>query len=139
MYSPYFDPEDPASATLIVPVFLLYPQYATSDLIEHFVEDTPFSAHISAMFPPNAASPDWDKNREYVDGQLTIYAMTHRKRLLKVGKKMTLQNVYEAAREKDGEPRDGLELKDGCLAFVVLPKGRVEQKWIEDYKNTRDG
>lgn len=137
-YSPSFDPEDTTSGTLIVPVFFLYPQYATSDFIEQFVETTQFSAHISAMFPPNAPPPDWDKNREYVDGQLVIYAMTHRKRLLKVGKKMSLRDVYKAAKEKEGDPKDGLELKEGCLTFVVLPKGPVEQKWIDDFKKTKD-
>lgn len=65
--------------------------------------------------------------------------MTMRKRLLKVGKKMTLSDVCGAAKGKEGEPRDGLEIKDGCLSFVVLPKGEVEQKWVDDYKKTRDG
>ena len=91
------------------------------------------------MFPPQAPAPEWDKNAEYVDGQLVVYAMTLRKRLLKVGKKMTLGDVCRAAKEKDGEPRDGLEIKDGCLTFVVLPKGEGEAKWVEDFKNIRDG
>ncbi|OBZ76696.1 Hsp70/Hsp90 co-chaperone CNS1 [Grifola frondosa] len=137
-YEPSFDPEDLTNNTLILPVFFLYPQYATSDLISHFVENTAFAAHLSDMFPPNAAIPEWDKNKEYVNGQLAVYAMTHRKRLLKVGKKTTLEDVCKAARGKDGEPKDGLELKDGCLTFVVLPKGEVEQRWVEDYKRARD-
>jgi len=137
-YSPHFDPDDPTQSTLVLPVFFLYPQYATSDVIQEFSEETPFAAHISVMFPPQAPPPDWDAKREYVDGQLVIYAMTHRKRLLKVGKKMTLRDVCKAAKGKENEPRDGLEVKDGCLTFVVLPKGDVEAKWVEDYKKTRD-
>ncbi|GBE79596.1 hypothetical protein SCP_0207960 [Sparassis crispa] len=82
-YLPRFDPEDPTQSTLIMPVFFLYPQYATSDVVSHFVEDTPFSAHLAVMFPPQAPPPEWDTKHEYVDGQLVIYAMTHRKRLLK--------------------------------------------------------
>ena len=121
-----------------MPTFFLYPQYATSDIISHFVEDTPFSAHISVMFPPQAHAPHWDKNQEYIDGNLTVYAMTHRKRLLKIGKKMTLRDVFVASKAKDGEPKDGLEVKDGCLTFIVLPKGDVEKKWIEDFKKTRE-
>ncbi|KAH9947251.1 40S ribosomal protein S7 [Amylocystis lapponica] len=128
-YAPHFDPEDPQHTTLVVPVFFLYPQYATSDIVQHFVEDTPFSAHLSVMFPPEASPPEWDKNHQYVAGQLVIYAMTHRKRLLKVGKKMTLRDACKAAAGKVGEPRDGLEMKDGCLSFVVAPKGEVERKW----------
>jgi len=116
----------------------LYPQHATSDVIQEFVEDTAFAAHLTAMFPPQAPPPEWDKNGEYVEGQLVVYAMTHRKRLLKVGKKMTLRDVCIVAKAKEGEKRDGLEVKDGCLTFVVLPKGEVEAKWVEDYKKARD-
>ncbi|KAI0677475.1 40S ribosomal protein S7 [Trametes maxima] len=134
---PQFDPEDPTNDTLIFPVLFLYPQYATSDFISQFQEDTPFAAHISAMFPPNAAPPEWDQKREYVDGNLVVYGFTRRQRLLKIGKKMTLRDVCKAGKEKDGEPRDGLELKDGTLTFVVLPRGEEEQKWVEDFKKNR--
>ncbi|KAL6309577.1 40S ribosomal protein S7 [Sparassis latifolia] len=137
-YLPRFDPEDPTQSTLIMPVFFLYPQYATSDVVSHFVEDTPFSAHLAVMFPPQAPPPEWDTKHEYVDGQLVIYAMTHRKRLLKVGRRMSLRDVCHAARGKDGELPDGLEIKNGCLTFVVLPKGEVERKWVEDFKAQRD-
>ncbi|GLB33421.1 putative tpr repeat protein [Lyophyllum shimeji] len=137
-YEPHFDAEDSTHSTLVFPVFFLYPQHATSDVIQEFVEDTPFGAHLAAMFPPQAPAPEWDKNGEYVEGQLVVYAMTHRKRLLKVGKKMTLRDVCKAAKAKEGEKRDGLEVKDGCLTFVVLPKGEVEAKWVEEYKRTRD-
>ncbi|KAJ7237229.1 hypothetical protein B0H12DRAFT_1204437 [Mycena haematopus] len=103
-YEPHFDPEDPTDSTLIIPVFFLYPQHATSDVITEFVEDTAFAAHLSNMFPPQAPPP--------IDGQL-------------VGKKMTLRDVCTAAKGKDGEPRDGLEVKDGCLTFAVLPEGTI--------------
>ena len=136
--APHFDPEDPTGKTLIMPVFFLYPQHAISDIISHFVEDTPFSAHLATMFPPEAPPPDWDKKGEYVIGKLSVYAMTHRKRLLKVGKNMTLRDVFKVSKSKEGDPKDGLEVKDGCLTFAVLPRGEVEQKWIEDYKKTRD-
>ncbi|CAK5262474.1 unnamed protein product [Mycena citricolor] len=137
-YEPHFDPEDPTGTSLIIPVFFLYPQYATSDIIPEFVEDTPFSSHLAVMFPPQAPPPAWDTKHEYVDGKLAVYAMTRRKRLLKVGKKMSLREVCTAAKEKEGELKDGLELKDGCLTFVVLPKGDAEKKWIDEYKATRD-
>lgn len=135
-YSPHFDSEIPTS--LVIPVFFLYPQHATSDVITEFHEDTPFAAHIETMFPPQTSAPEWDKNGEYMTGNLVVYAMTRRKRLLKVGKKMTLRDVCTAAKEKQGDPRDGLELKDGCLTFVVVPKGDVETKWVEEFKRARD-
>ncbi|KAF9224298.1 40S ribosomal protein S7 [Gyrodon lividus] len=128
-HSPHFDPEDPTRSTLILPVFLLYPQYATSDVITHFGEDTAFSAHISQMFPPQVPAPTWDEKQEYTASNLVVYSMTRQRRLLKVGKKMTLRDVCRAAKEKEGEPVDGLEMKDGYLTFAVLPKGVEEQKW----------
>ncbi|KAM6495667.1 40S ribosomal protein S7 [Amanita muscaria] len=135
---PTFDQEDPTGKTLVFPVFFLYPQYATSDVISQFVEDTPFSAHLSVMFPPHAEPPSWDVKRQYIDGELIIYAMTHRKRLLKVGKKMSLRDVLNASKAKEGDPHDGLELKDGCLSFAVLPKGDDERRWVEEYKRLRE-
>jgi hypothetical protein len=134
-YLPHWDPDDPSKTTLIVPVFFLYPQYATSDTITEFIETTPFAAHLEMMFPPQAAPPEWDRKGEYIDGKLVIYAMTHRRRLFKVGKNMTLVDVCNAAKAKAGEPKDGLELKDGCLTFVLLPKGTaVEKGWVKDFK-----
>lgn len=137
-YEPHFDPEDPEGTTLIIPVFFLYPQHATSDVIAHFVEDTTFSTHIFQMFPPQAPAPSWDKAGQYIANTLVVYAITRRKRLLKVGKKMSLRDVCNAAKAKEGEPDDGLELKDGCLTFVVVPKGEVEQNWVDEFKRTRD-
>ncbi|KAG1756045.1 40S ribosomal protein S7 [Suillus lakei] len=114
-HEPHFDPEDPEGTTLIIP--------------PHFVEDTTFSTHISQMFPPQAPPPNWDKAGHYTANTLVVYAITRRKRLLKVGKKMSLRDVCNAAKAKEGQPDDGLELKDGCLTFVVVPKGEVEQNW----------
>jgi len=118
-------------------VFFLYPQYATSDIIWEFAEDTTFGAHIETMFPPNAPAPDWDLKREYLPANIVTYVPTYRKRLLKVGKRMTLRDVFKAAKAKEGQPTDGLEVKDGCLSFVVMPKGDVEAKWVEEFKQVR--
>ncbi|KAJ3743389.1 40S ribosomal protein S7 [Lentinula detonsa] len=129
-YVPHFDPEDSSGNSLIFPTFFLYPQYATSDVIPEYVEDTPFSAHLEIMFSSTAPPPEWDVKRQYKAGRLVVYAITRRKRLLKVGKKMTLRDVFNASKGKEGDPPDGLELKDNCLTFVVLPKGDVETKWM---------
>ncbi|KAH7868991.1 40S ribosomal protein S7 [Lentinula edodes] len=126
-YVPRFDPEDFSGNTLIFPVFFLYPQYATSDVIPGYVEDTPFFTHLEIMFNP---APEWDTKRQYKAENLVVYAITRRKRLLKVGKKMSLRNVFNASKGKEGDPPDGLELKDNCLTFVVLPKGEVDIKWV---------
>jgi len=145
-YAPKFDPEDPTGGTLILPVFFLYPEHATSDVIPEFAEDTTFGAHLAVMFPPDAPTsslPPWDTEGKYKDdGSLVVYAMTRRKRLLKVGRKMTLRDVCRAAGGSGAvgvdEKGDGLEVKDGCLSFVVVPKGEAERKWVEEYKSTRE-
>jgi len=134
---PHFDKKDPAKSTLVFPVFFLYPQHATSDIISEFNELTTFAAHLETMFPPRVPSPEWDEKQEYLTNNLVVYASTHRRRLLKVGKKMTLRDVFKASKEKEGTPKDGLELKGECLTFVVLPMGEVESQWVEEYKNMR--
>jgi small subunit ribosomal protein S7e len=141
-YRPKFDPEDATGKTLIFPVFFLYPEHATSDAVPEFVEDATFGAHLAVMFPHDAPRQPWDTEGKYVDdGSLVVYAMTRQRRLFKVGKKMTLRDVYRAAGSggvvgSDGKG-DGLEVKDGCLSFVVVPKGEVERKWVEEYKSMR--
>jgi hypothetical protein len=132
-YNPQFDEEDPKQNTLIFPVHFLYPQHAVSDTVPDFHEDASFGEHLSAMFPPNAEPPNWDKAGEYVNGRLSIYAATSKKRLLKIGKKMTLRDVIREA-GKDG---DGLELQGGCLAFIVVPRGEVETNWIAEFKRNK--
>lgn len=132
-YKPHFDEEDPDRSTLIFPVHFLYPQHATSDTVPDFHEDASFGDYLTTMFPPNAEPPNWDKAGEYVNGRLSIYAATSKKRLLKIGKKMTLRDVIGEA-GKDG---DGLELQGGCLAFIVVPRGDVEANWIVEFKKKK--
>jgi len=142
--APHFDTQYPAPYTptspLILPVFLLYPQYNTSDFIAFFAEHTTFSDQLASIFPPPPASPpEWDPKREYTPGKVAVYVVTKARRLLKVGGKMTLADVIlNAGVEKEGKV-DGLEVRDGCLNFVVLPKGEVEKAWIEGFKKERDG
>jgi hypothetical protein len=68
-YAPKFDPEDPKGETLIVPVFFLYPEHTTSDVVSEFVEDTTFRAHHAPMSPPGESPRQpWDADGKYVDG-----------------------------------------------------------------------
>lgn len=89
------------------------------------------------MFPPEAPPPAWDAKGAYHADKLAVYASTARGRLLKVGKKMTLLDVCKAAAAKEGAPHDGLELKNGCASFVVLPRGDAERKWVDEFKARR--
>ncbi|KAL1409510.1 HSP70/90 co-chaperone [Vanrija albida] len=136
----------PASTPLVFPVFLLYPQHNMSDLITHFHEDTSFEDQLGAIFPATAgaSSPpwsEWDQKHEYYVDNLAVYVETAQKRLLKVGKEITLREVLAKAQlpPKDGKPRDGVVLRDGLLSFVVLVKGTEERQWIDNFKKARDG
>ena len=92
------------------------------------------------MFPPDAPKPSWDVGDEYIYESLVVYAVTKNKRLLKIGKKMTLRDVMNSAKINPGGSgiTDGLELRDGCMSLVVLPRGTVEKTWVEEYKSNRD-
>jgi hypothetical protein len=115
----------------------MYPQHGISDIISHFAEDTPFGAHLDAMFPPATPPPAFDPaGMLYTAKNLVVYAQTRRKRLFKVGRNTSLREVCAMAKSKEGGV-DGLEMKEGCLSFVVLPKGEVEKKWIDEFKASR--
>ena len=144
---PLYQPEGstwiptPIHCPLIFPVFLLYPEYAQSDLITHFDENNSVGDHMKVMFP---ASPDvggwagWDEKKEYWNGNLVVYVETAQQRLLKVGKELTLREVLaKAVKEEEGK-KDGIILRDGLLSFVVLVKGAKEKAWIEEFKRKRD-
>ncbi|WWC68763.1 uncharacterized protein I206_102697 [Kwoniella pini CBS 10737] len=133
--------------SLVFPVFLLYPQYSQSDFISNFQENTSFLDQLNIMFPKSSQSTskipftEWDLKKEYFIDNLVIYVETFEKRLLKVGKELTLREIiYKAKREATNDiKKDGIVLRDGLLSFIVLPKGPVEKKWIEDFKKSRDG
>jgi len=131
------DPENPDA--LILPIFLLYPQHATSDLIAAFHEDTTFADHLSQMFPPLSQRPAWDTSGAYTAENLTVYATSRNKRLFKIGKDKLLRDAILAPlKGAQAIPGDGLEIREGCLNFVVLPRGAEERKWVDRFKADRD-
>ena len=136
IHAPHFE-NDTESAALILPAFFLYPQHAQSDTVAEFYEDTTFGDLIGSMFPPSAPAPDWDKAQQYVVGSIAVYVITRRRRLLKVGMKMTLRELLNTAKSTKEGKSDGLELREGYLQFVVLPKGDVEKNWVAQFKATQ--
>ena len=136
----------PITTPLVYPVFLLYPAYSQSDLITHFSETTSLGEQLGAMFPASpsdmgqAGWAPWDEKREYHSQNLVVYVETKGRRLLKCGKELPLTEVLAKAVKMDGgKVVDGVAMKDGLMSFIVLPKGAVEKKWIEEYKKARDG
>ena len=123
----------------------MYPTHAQSDFITHFHQETSFDDQLAQMFPSSPSSgqvpfPDWDTKREYYSSNLVVYVETRHRRLLKVGKDLTLREVLAKGFRApvDGVVKDGVVLKDGLLSFVVLPKGTEEKKFIDEFKRKRD-
>jgi hypothetical protein len=146
---PKFDPDEPRpyspTTQILFPVILLYPQYNQSDFIPTFAEHTTFGDQFEAIFPRDGRGPDWDVKHEYISGKLNVYVTTRKKRMLKIGMKMTLADVFLQAgpsSEASQSPlanADGLEVSDGCLHFIVFPRNSdVEKKYIENFKKERD-
>jgi len=50
---------------------------------------------------------------------------------------MTLADLCQSAAAKLGDEVDGLEMVDGHLSIIVLLKGDVEKRWIDDFKRER--
>lgn len=134
-----------ADHAVIFSAFLLYPSASTSDLITQFHEDATFGDQLEVMFPASSQGgeipfADWDSEREYFCDNLVVYAETSSRKLLKVGKSLTLREVIaRAAALSDGQQKDGLVMRDGLLSFFVLPKGTKEKQWVDRYKASRAG
>ncbi|EPQ29519.1 uncharacterized protein PFL1_02738 [Pseudozyma flocculosa PF-1] len=133
---------DPIRTPLVLPVFFIYPAHAQSDLIQCYAEDTPLHLHLESMFPSPPSLP-WDTKGEYVADNLNVYATTHKQRLLKLGKKLTLRQIMDQAAKDSPDPkkpqdRDGMVMRDGMLSLVVVPKGDEEKAWVERFKKQRD-
>lgn len=95
------------------------------------------------MFPlESRGSLPWDASGEYVSKNLHVYVVTHAKRLLRLGRKLSLREVLDhGAREADaskGQDRDGVILQDGILSLIVLPRGPAESEWVTRFKNERE-
>lgn len=137
----------PVDHSIIFPVFLLYPQHSQSDLITAFHEHTTFEDQLEVMFPKTSAGDasipwaDWDQSRSYFADNLVVYAETRGKKLLKVGRGLTLRQVIDKATglSKPEDGKDGVVMQDGLLSFVVLPKGHDEKTWVDNFKKARDG
>ncbi|CAD6961497.1 unnamed protein product [Tilletia laevis] len=148
---------DPIRTPLVLPVFLLYPQYNHSDLITHFHEDETIGARLDVVFPEDGTPPQaWDRKGEYLSKKLVVYASTRKRRLFKVGRGLTLRELMDkgfeepvSSKKTNALPtaeeqrlarmeRDGLVMKDGLLSLVVLPReSQAERDWVAKFKKER--
>jgi hypothetical protein len=112
------DPLDPAS-TLIVPVLILYPLMAQSDLIKAFEETHSLLDHLSYILPV-----PWDEQNEYPLDSVDCYMPTPTGGLIKAGKKLPLRKLLESGK---------VELVDNMLQVFVVPRSKAAE-WIKTYK-----
>lgn len=96
--------ENPCGARLSVddqgrlswPVLFLYPEYAQSDFIATFHEDSRFVDHLMVMF---AETPSWDLERKYCPDNLEVYFEDEdRAELYQVPPESTLLHVLQHPR-----------------------------------------
>nr|AAI25258.1 Ttc4 protein [Mus musculus] len=78
------------------PVLFLYPEYAQSDFISAFHEDTRFIDHLMAMF---SEAPSWDSEHKYHPENLEVYFEDEdRAELYQVSPDSTLLQVLQHPR-----------------------------------------
>ncbi|XP_059545427.1 tetratricopeptide repeat protein 4 isoform X1 [Myotis daubentonii] len=78
------------------PVLFLYPEYAQSDFISAFHEDSRFIDHLMVMF---AETPSWDLEQKYCPDNLEVYFEDEdRAELYRVPPKSTLLQVLQHPR-----------------------------------------
>lgn len=129
------DPLD-AKSTLSIPVLLLYPTAAQSDLIQAVSENDTFGDHLGLVLgDPTYADPGeevqglpWDEAGEFgkVEG-VECFMETVEGGLVKVGKKMRFGKVVGAGT---------VPVTDGLARVFVVPKGRVEG-WVGEFKRRK--
>lgn len=115
------DPQDAAS-TLIVPVLILYPLQAQTDLIKAFEETHSLLDHLSYILPV-----PWDENNEYPLDAVDCYMPTPTGGLIKAGKKLPLSRLLESGK---------VVLVDQMLQVFILPRSKAAD-WIETYKKSQ--
>jgi hypothetical protein len=115
------DSLDPSS-TLTVPVLMLYPLEAQSDLIKAFEETHSLLDHLSYILPV-----PWDEQNEYPLDSVDCYMPTPSGSLIKAGKKLPLRRLLESGK---------VEMVDNMLQVFVVPRSKAAG-WIETYKKTQ--
>ena len=112
----------PPSTPIIFPIFLLKPLASPPS------RDLCLSFHISATFGDTLAAMEEDP------AEFNLYIATKKGRVLKVGAKLELGKVLNAAAGEVGTG-DGWELKEGwALEMVGVPKNAKGDEWIKNWK-----
>lgn len=113
-----------AGSEISVPVLLLYPVAAQSELVKGIRESETIAEHLEYILP----DAPWDVDREYQKvGDVQCYMETKEGGLIKVGRKVTVGKVLGSGK---------VEVQDGLCRVFVVPNGKVDA-WIEEFKRRR--
>jgi hypothetical protein len=102
------NPLDPSS-TLSLPVLILYPRAAQSDLIKAFEEIHSLGDHLGYILP----DMPWDEDRAYQPASVDCYIATPQGGVAKVGKKIPLKKILESGKA---------EVVDGVFRVYIVPR-----------------
>ncbi|KNE67409.1 hypothetical protein AMAG_11874 [Allomyces macrogynus ATCC 38327] len=120
---------DPTTDTLTVPCLILYPEFNQSDFITHFPVESTFAEQLAPVLD-EAAAP-WDPQHTYRSATTDVYFLTFNedpnlRRLVKVGKKNTLQSVLKLSWSC---------VVNGVVEFLVLHRNnQFCKEYVEKYR-----
>ncbi|KAF2147364.1 uncharacterized protein K452DRAFT_323490 [Aplosporella prunicola CBS 121167] len=118
------DPVDAASI-LSLPVLLLYPLHAQTDLVQACAETDSLGQHLEYILPV-----PWDEAGEYgrlEEGKVECYLETGAGGIVKAGLKVPLGKVLGGGQ---------VEVVDGLVRVNVVPKSRAGE-WIAEVKRRK--
>jgi len=134
----------PPTTPLLIPLLILYPLTAQSDLLTAVPESSTFSEELSRVLD---SPPPWDDRGEYTPSGVAVYCVTKRRRVIKIGLGRRVLDVWPAAAgigvakpRKNAEGAnvgpgdDGMVCRDGWVEFYVVPRGVEEKKWVGGMK-----
>ncbi|XP_039287295.1 DNA polymerase interacting tetratricopeptide repeat-containing, protein of 47 kDa-like [Nilaparvata lugens] len=105
---------------LVWPVIFLYPEYATTDFVQEFHEDSLFSEQLVEMF---SDPPEWDVERKYTPDKINVYYEDPNSKPQKVSKTSTLGMVLS---------RKNYRVDQGTPAFTLFSEGSpAEQAFLK--------
>lgn len=117
------DPVDKDSE-LRIPVLLLYPTHAQSDLVKGVSEKESLGQHLEYILPPGP----WDAEGEFATAEkVECYMETASGGLAKIGRKIKLGKVLAGGK---------IEVQDGLCRVYVVPKDKVDG-WIIEFKRRK--
>jgi hypothetical protein len=119
---PHFDTD--AESELLIPVFLLRPLASppTRDMIPEWSEDVSIGQQLDAFAQQDPS----------MSGDLQVYTITKRGRMLKLGRNLSLAAVLKQAHKPELD--DGLELVGGwALEIYAIPSDKASE-WVKEMK-----